>query len=285
MRVAIYQHRLRHAAAHIAAFARGLERHGQDCVWVPLGRPPVLCDLAVMWGCRRRDVIAAQRLCGGRFLVLERGYLGNRTRWISAGYDGLNGRADFCNAGASDDRFRKHFDRLLQPWNAGGEYVLMMGQCRHDQSVRHLDMRTRLSDAVRAVRTRWDMPIRFRPHPNDPDAPAPSGSTTIGGGLAEALTHAHVVVTINSNSGVDAALAGVPVVALDRGSMAWPVAAHRPQEAIQPPRPERTRWLAELAWCQWTDREIAAGDCWAHLKRGMRGGGRRASTSVGSPQP
>ena len=78
-----------------------------------------------------------------------------------------------------------------------------------------------------------------------------------------------MVVTLNSNSGVDAALAGVPVIAFDEGSMAWPVAGHKPQDAIHPPRPDRLRWAAELAWCQWTDREFETGECWEHLRRGM----------------
>lgn len=269
MRIAVYQHCLRHAAKHLDAFATGLERHGHRVVRVPLGRQPVACDLAVVWGIMRKDVIAAQRLSGRRFVVLERGYVGNRARWISAGYDGLNGRADFCNAGSSDERFRQHFGGLLEPWKTGGEYVLMMGQCRHDQSVRHVDMATRMADVVRAIRSRSQLPIRFRPHPEDADAPAPSGSSPIAGTLHEVLSRAHSVVTLNSNSGVDAALAGVPVVALDRGSMAWPVAGHRSHEAIRPTRPDRTPWAAGLAWCQWTDHEMAQGDCWAHLKRGL----------------
>ena len=269
MRVAIYDYHFRHARPHLDAFAEGLERCGQDFIRVPLNAPPVFCDLAVVWGYWRRDVMAAQRLSGGRFLVLERGYLGDRKRWTSAGFDGLNGRADFCNAGAPDDRFRKNFDGVLKPWKRNGDYVLVMGQCRYDQSVRHLRIVSWLTDAIRAIRARSELPVRFRPHPDDPEMPAPAGSTVINGSLADGLSDAHAVVTLNSNSGVDAALAGVPVIALDRGSMAWAVAGHRAPEAIHPPRPERLRWAAELAWCQWTNKEIAAGDCWTHLKHGM----------------
>ena len=283
MRIALYDYRFRHARPYLEAFARGLLRCGQDFVRVPLGAPPVLCDLAVVWSYWRRDVIAAQRLSGGRLLVLERGYLGDRKRWISVGYDGLNGRADFCNSAADDRRFREYFEGLLQPWKRSGEYILVMGQCRHDQSVRHLDMLARLTDAIRAIRTRSDWPVRFRPHPEDPETPAPPGSTVIAGALQEAMSNAHCVVTINSNSGVDAAVAGVPVIALDRGSMAWPVAGHRAAEAIRPPRPDRERWAAELAWCQWTTEEIAAGDCWAHMRKGMQRARRSPRPPAGMP--
>lgn len=270
MRIAIYNYHHRHARPYLNAFAKGLRRWRQPYVRVSISEPPVACDLAVFWAYRRRDVMAAQLLSGGRYLVLERGYIGDREHWTSAGYDGLNGRADFCNDGAPKVRFQRNFAWLLQPWRGEGEYLLIMGQSRNDQSLRHLDMTARFDDAIRAILRRSQMPIRFRAHPRDPGMPAPPGSTPIAGSLEEALAHAHAVVTINSNSGVDAALAGIPVIALDRGSMAWAVAGHRAREAIIPPRPDRERWASELAWCQWTREEMAAGDCWAHLKKGMK---------------
>lgn len=276
MRVAIYDYYLRHAEKHLQAFSKGLERHRQDFVRVPLNAPPPLCDLAVVWGFMRRNVFAAQRISGGRFLVIERGYIGNRKKWTSVGYDGLNGWADFCNQGKGPERFRKLFGALLQPWKRPGEYMLVMGQCRWDQSVRHLDSVRKLSEAIAAIRMHTQIPIRFRPHPEDAEMPAPAGSVTLGGTLEEALSRAYCVVTLNSNSGVDAAMGGVPVVALDRGSMAWPVAGHRAVDALNPPRPDREKWAAELAWCQWSSEELAAGECWEHLKQGMRRGYRRA---------
>lgn len=230
---------------------------------------PVFCDLAVFWGFRRRDVMKAQRLAGGRYLVLERGYMGDRKHWTSAGYDGLNGRADFCNTGATADRLHAHFPPL-RPWRTGGQHVLVIGQCRADQSVRRLHMEAQLAAAVIILRNRGGLAVRFRPHPRDPEMPAPAGASVIEGTLQDALDGSRVVVTLNSNCGVDAALAGVPVIALDQGSMAWPVAGHKAQDAITPPRPDRERWAAELAWCQWTDREFEAGDAWDHLRKGMQ---------------
>jgi len=275
MLVAIYQYRFRHAKCHLDHFAKGLQRHGQHHVWVPLGTAPVYCDLAVMWGCMRQDVMAAQQISGGRFLVVERGYIGNRKQWTSVGYDGLNGRADFCNRGKGPERFSALFRGVVKPWQRPGEYILVMGQCRWDQSVRHLNSAQRLAEAVAAIRAHSHLPIRFRPHPEDREMPAPEGSSLLAGSLEESLSRASCVVTLNSNSGVDAALAGVPVVALDRGSMAWDVAGHRSIEAILPPRPDREKWAAELAWCQWSEQELAQGYCWEHLKQGMKRGYRR----------
>jgi hypothetical protein len=272
MKIAIYEHQLPHAMPHLQAFGKGLRQHGHEYDWVPLSTPtPVACDLAVFWGHKRKDVIAAQRARGCRYLVLERGYIGGRFRWSSAGYDGLNGRADFCNAGASDARFRTYFAPLLRPWRqSSGDYVLLIGQCRFDQSVVDLGMLRVLTEAVAIIRKSTELRIRFRPHPGDPKVPPPSGTTIMGGTLEEALSRAHVVITINSNTGVDAAFAGVPVIALDQGSMAWPVAGHNVNQVIQPLRPERWGWAVQLAWCQWTDEEMSEGKTWSHLAKGMQ---------------
>ncbi len=55
-----------------------------------------------------------------------------------------------------------------------------------------------------------------------------------------ALAGARAVITFNSNTGVEAVLAGKPTVAIDEGSMAWPVTAH---EIIDYPKePNRLTW-------------------------------------------
>jgi hypothetical protein len=271
MKIAIYEHKLPHALPHLQSFSEGLRKHGQKYVWVSLSAgAPVAWDLAVFWGHKRKDVIEAQRSAGRRYLVLERGFIAGRFRWTAAGYDGLNGRADFCNTGVSDTRFRAHFEPLLRPWrNGDGKYVLLIGQCRFDQSVVDLGMLRVLAKLAADLKACTDRPIRFRPHPHDPQVPTPAGTTLMCGTLEEALNGAHAVVTINSNTGVDAAFAGVPVIAVDRGSMAWPVAGHSAQQVLQPPRPDRWGWAVELAWCQWTDQEMSSGDTWAHLQKGM----------------
>jgi hypothetical protein len=72
------------------------------------------------------------------------------------------------------------------------------------------------------------------------------------------MAGAGLVVTFNSNTGVDAALFGRPVIAMDEGSMAWPVAGHQVTEIVMP---DRSAWAARLAWCQWTMDEMRSGAC------------------------
>jgi hypothetical protein len=69
-------------------------------------------------------------------------------------------------------------------------------------------------------------------------------------------------VTFNSNSAVDAVLAGVPAYVEDEGGMAFDVASHTVGEIH---RPDRAQWAHDLAYCQWTVDEMASGATWEHL--------------------
>jgi len=70
-------------------------------------------------------------------------------------------------------------------------------------------------------------------------------------------------VSWNSNTGVDAVMAGVPAVVMDPGGMAWPVASHDITETV---RPNRDRWYDRLAMCQWSMDEMVSGECWEHVR-------------------
>jgi len=86
------------------------------------------------------------------------------------------------------------------------------------------------------------------------------------GSLDDALRWAGLVVTMNSNTGVDAVMAGVPGVVCDVGSMAWPVSSIG--LGADPVRPDREDWFAAMAWRQWTLEELASGSAWEHVQQG-----------------
>ena len=263
--VVIYRAGQPWAEPKLDAFVAGLRQHGIE----PEERQAEnwrKSDLAVVWAHRDTALHNMQGAAGNHYLVLERGYIGdieNRRRWTSMGYDGLNGRADFCNAGAGPARWEKHFAGFMRPWKDGGDYALLMGQVRGDASLAGMDIRAWYAEMARRLGD-FGWTVMFRPHPRDLTA-APDGAYALVGGLDSALSGAAVAVTWNSTSGVDAALSGVPVVAMDRGSMAWDVSAHRIEE-LNYESTDRAAWSARLAYCQWNDDEIAGGVAWEHLK-------------------
>lgn len=249
----------------IMAALEGLRRHGLDPVVLPAERPRA-CDLAVVWGVKRPHAMAS----GRRALVLECGYIGDRTReWFSAGYDGLNGKADFCNRDVPSDRWDKHFARYMRPWrgNYDGEYVLIMGQVANDFSVRGIvNIRNWYRDVAGEI-ARAGHVARFRPHPNDRSQAIVPGAQTLHGSLDAALASAKWVVTFNSNSGVNAVLYGVPAVTVDRGAMSWDVTGHK--IASPPPMPDRSDWGRRMGYTQWNIDELRDGVFWEHLRQGM----------------
>lgn len=254
MKIIIYTGRADHQQTHARAFHSGLRRHGIDAPVLSIASSPVECDLAVMWSARHKAHQSAAR----DYLVMERGYLGDRTLWTSLGFNGLNGRAEFRGCGGPE-RFERHFGADLKPWRRGGQYAVVMGQVPGDQSIDGVNIDAWYASAIVGARECWDR-VFFRPHPLARKV-APPGVQIIEGDLRSVLSGAGLVVTYNSNSGVDAVLAGCPTVAADRGSMAWDVSARDMQTVT----PDRSEWAARLAWCQWTLEEIESGEAWARI--------------------
>lgn len=231
------------------AFADGLKRHGWQ---VATGNAPRPADLLVLWGVRRRDWIKAQKRAGGEVVILERGYAGDRFQWTSVSFGGgLNGRARFHGPFHDGSRWETHFAHLMQPWRQRPDGpVVVMGQVPTDNAVRHIDFNRWARQTCDHFR-RTGRQVVFRPHPKFGAGGRP---------LADVLAEASMVVTFNSNSGVDAVLAGVPTIAVDRGAMAWDVTGH--DLDAEPPTPDRTAWAHALAWKQWRMDELASGACW-----------------------
>ena len=263
--VVIYRAGQEWAKPKLDAFIEGLRKHRIEPTERRAGDWRQ-SDLAVVWAHRDAELHDMQRDAGNHYLVLERGYIGdleNRRRWTSIGYDGLNGRADFCNADVGPARWEKHFARFMQPWKEDGDYALLMGQVRGDASLAGLKIEGWYAATTRVL-NELGWTVMFRPHPNDP-TPAPNGAFSLVGSLESAFGSAGVVVTWNSNSGVDAVLGGVPAVSMDRGSMAWEVTAHDLDDCFI--KPDRAAWSAKLAWTEWNDDEISGGNAWDHLKQ------------------
>lgn len=246
-----------HQVTFGSAFAEGLRRHGWDAVISPSYHA---ADLVVLWGVRRSDFIQRQRVHGGEVVILERGYVGDRFKWTSVSFGGrLNGHASFRGPFTDASRWETHFAPLMKPWRdkPDGD-VLIMGQVDGDMSLAGADIHHFYENA-RGSYEAAGYPVRFRQHPL---SRLGRGNT---GPLEQDLAAARAVVTFNSNSGVDAVLAGIPTVSIDSRSMAWAVTGH--DLGLLPPTPDRTAWAHRLTWCQWSVDEMASGACWDAVGR------------------
>jgi hypothetical protein len=255
---------------YIDKLASGINRYGDSAqVFIHendmVGFNP---DVVCCWGLRRMSRLR-QHHGFKRVLILERGYLGDRFTWSSLGWNGLNGYAEHPPCLDAGERFTKHFGHLLKPWKTNNDgYVLLMGQVPSDAALLHVnfvDMMTAVAVQLREL----GHDVRFRPHPSASGIQI-QGASWLGGNLDEALAGAKAVVTVNSNSSVDAVLAGIPCVTLDRGTMSWDVTSHDLTNLVV--TPDRTQWANQLAWCQWSPEELSSGAAWEVLRASMPDG-------------
>ena len=91
--------------------------------------------------------------------------------------------------------------------------------------------------------------------------------------LYEDLKKAWACVTFSSNAATEAICEGIPVVNLDKSSFSWPVSYHTldilHNNVIQC-NFDRTQWLNDCAYTQWTLEEINKGIVHKRLLDGNR---------------
>lgn len=258
----------KHQVYWLTRLARGLKAHG---VAVDIADTPNGADFFACWGWRRAKAFVADL----PVLVVERAYLGERlTNWISLGWNGLNGRADFATAGIPDDRAQHWLSHLKPCREPSDNPVLIMGQVGGDASWASTEPMKWYSGIVNKLNDAG-VDFRFRPHPISTDRnealPKAFIRCATSGSLGDNLARAGGVITHSSNSGVDAVLAGAPTVATDEGSMVFDLVPHDlPFERID--ESKRLRWLAKIAYCQWTNAEVENGTAWDHIRKGLKHG-------------
>lgn len=259
MNIGIVIARYPHHRFHAEALLDGLRRHG-IAARIYSEHSLVEEEVVACWGWRLGGRL---RLAGKQVLVMEHGFI-DRATFVSLGWNGLNGRATFPPAGDSP-RFERLFHERLRPWSSAGEYALIIGQVDEDMAVAHTSLPSFYSTCVEWCREQA-LEVRFRPHPETlraGEALQADRAPTLAGTLDAALAGAEVVLTFNSNVGVDSLLHGKPTVALDHGSMAFGIAASTFEVQLEP---DRRPWAERIAWCQWSIDELRDGSAWSHAR-------------------
>lgn len=215
---------------------------------------------------KRGAIIKAQKEKNQDTIILETGYINRgsgKDNHYSVGLNGINGRADFRNKNSPYDRVEK-LGIIMGEWRSG-DHIVICGQVPWDASVDFSDHIDWLEKTARAIFLKTDRNIIFRPHPLCKLNPI-TGTVYSTRSLENDLRNAHCCITFNSNSGVEAVIDGVPTFTFDEGSMAYGVTSHSLDDIETPLRPDRTQWLANLCYAQWTAEEMRNGETWDHLR-------------------
>ena len=246
-----------HSYKYEKAFRDGLIEHGHDVTFYDWTDRPETIDMAVIWGINNEALIEHLKHLEIDYVVIERGYIGDREKWTACGFNGLNGHADFCNKNSDDKRLHYVLECKMPIATGIGGYNLIMGQVPSDASVRHIGFEKWLDKVYQdLLSNRHYLPVFYRPHPLELEPYIPRGLEVIEGSLESAIDDAETVYTLNSNSGVDATLRGIPVSASDKGSMVYGVTLD-----------DRDQWLKNMSYTQWTIEEMVSGETWNHLKK------------------
>jgi len=207
----------------------------------------------------------------------------------------------FYNENSPGDRWekiKKEQNIEIKPWRhmqyTDNEYILFLLQNPIDTSLNPLiESGVRYDDwinkTVRDIRSVTDKKIKIRLHPrfqsrfdlhrlsllgveisNEYDGWNKSNG---GDSLYKDLNNAWACVTYSSNAATEAICEGVPVVNLHKSSFSWPVSYHTldilAQDVIEC-NFDRTQWLYDCAYTQWTLEEINKGIVHKRLLNGNR---------------
>ncbi len=274
--------------ADVLRFGAGLAKHGW-LVYAGTAEHFIGADLIVQWNVRDKTLLEKVRVDAGKAesCILETSYLEPRRDYVSVSFGtGINNRNRFYGPFDDPSRWNDRFARQMQPWkgNTHGPIVIM-GQMPGDMATKpFVNFFDWVYDTYKAAQE-LDGVIWFRPHPGmtlpkpkalqkhhkhcvhaDEDEiwrgwrkATEEGLHVTKHELSHVLNLAGRIVTFNSNSGVDAVLAGVPTIAMDAGSMVWDIVGHHLRDIVMP---DRTTWAHALAWKQWAREEIESGYCW-----------------------
>ena len=160
----------------------------------------------------------------------------------------------------------------VKPWRTDGECILIAGQ--HDKSLQWQTM-PRMSNwflnTYDEIRKHTDRPIIFRPHPRCRLEHIERGLKNVYRQEPRHVTNTYddfdlgfaniwATVSYSSNPGIHSVMAGVPSF-VSTHSLAYDVGNDIDflHDIEQPVMPDRTQWLNDYAWTEFTIDEISQG--------------------------
>jgi len=252
------------------AFARGAKSLGHDVVWNNTNS-----DVDVIWSVLWHGRMAKNKTIWDRNLaqskptvVLEVGGIKRGTTW-KVGLNGINRDAYFGPTGMDSLRVRD-LGLELKPWRTDGKYILICGQHEQSEQWRNQPRMSRwVMETIENIQAHTDCPILFRPHPRcrleaietqykNVYRQEPRQRPGTYDDFDMNFDNIYCTVSWTSNPGIHSVIEGVPAYT-SQSSLAWDVSIKSLTNLDNPPLPDRTQWLNDHAWTEFTIEEIASG--------------------------
>jgi hypothetical protein len=252
------------------AFADSLVANGHTVAWNSTNS-----DVDVIWSVLWNGRMAQNKAIWDRAMaqskpvvVLEVGGIKRGTTW-KVGLNGINRDAYF--GPSNNDNIRaEHLGLRLSDWRKSGDYILICGQ--HDKSLQWQGMprmSTWVINTIEQIQKHTDRPIIFRPHPRCPlphiehefknvKRQEPQQIAGTYDDFDMGFDNVFCTISWSSNPGIHSVINGVPAI-VGPSSLAYDVAGHNLELINYPQTPDRTQWLNDYAWTEFTIEEIAQG--------------------------
>ena len=232
----------------------------------------------------RRGIKEIQKRLNKRRIIIDAGLLHydkqlGDDRYYVIGFDGIKTHAMFYNENSPPDRW-KELNKLgvdMHPWRTSGEHILIIGQNEEGMGATNI---TKMGMTfkewselqINTVRLNTDRKIIYRPHRHQRFLPEVEVdnceikelSNNIP--ISEHLKNCWCMVTAASGAAVDALVQGIPVITSDNLSVAYNVSEHSLENIESPAMKDRTQWLYDLAYTQWSVHEMRKGLPWEYLR-------------------
>lgn len=215
-------------------------------------------DIIPIVGCSTylRPIVLKWMHYGRPFIYWDRGYMRRCfATWLPRGSHGgyyrwhLNAFQMTKIYDVPPDRFKK-LNIETMSWRGPGEHIVVAAPPPNYEIYHGIEDWTERT--VKTLETLTKRPIKVR-YKSDTRP------------LWADLEGAHALVTHGSITAVEAVVMGCPVF-VHPDSAAAPVGRTRLEDIESPIRPDREKWLASLAYCQYNEAEVVRGDVWRMIR-------------------
>ena len=240
---------------------------------------------------RRRDLVERAKKKGIYIITFDGGLLssfGNvithlKHHWRVSLYSPMN-NGNFLSDNSPPDRWEMMRSLWRKP--TPDAPILFVLQPKDNWSMNELDPIDWFNDVYKKLRPLTKRKFLVRPHPNHmaamenrikefpKDCEVIIGQKFFAGdekkhyrfNFQDALNNCYAVVTHNSTASTDSCVRGIPTFVTSNLAICWPVANTDLLKIESPIYPNRTQWVYDLGYKQWTEKEIKDGTVFKRFK-------------------